>query len=150
MQGEAERALRCRPPSFPRRLHFDADSIDSAIPGVSQQRQRHDELLSAVGVERAFTGGAAIDLDRRVSHAEAARHQLVCCSEDVVLPLGINAGQVRGQGHEAARDRPDVQVVPFDTSGIARRAARTSSTLICPGAPSINTATVCRISDHDE
>ena len=32
MQGEAERALRCRPPSLPNRPHFDADSIDSAIP----------------------------------------------------------------------------------------------------------------------
>jgi hypothetical protein len=32
MQGEAERALRCRPPSLPDRPHFDADSIDSAIP----------------------------------------------------------------------------------------------------------------------
>jgi hypothetical protein len=32
MQGEAEHALRCRPPSLPNRPHFDADSIDSAIP----------------------------------------------------------------------------------------------------------------------
>jgi len=32
MQGEAERALRCRPPSLRNRPHFDADSIDSAIP----------------------------------------------------------------------------------------------------------------------
>jgi hypothetical protein len=32
MQGEAERALRCRPHSLPNRAHFDADSIDSAIP----------------------------------------------------------------------------------------------------------------------
>jgi hypothetical protein len=32
MQGEAERALRCRRPSLPNRPHFDADSIDSAIP----------------------------------------------------------------------------------------------------------------------
>jgi hypothetical protein len=32
MQGEAERALRCRPPSLPNRPHFDADSIDSALP----------------------------------------------------------------------------------------------------------------------
>jgi hypothetical protein len=32
MQGEAERALRCRPLSFPNRPHLDADSIDSAIP----------------------------------------------------------------------------------------------------------------------
>ena len=32
MQGEAERALRCRRPSLPSRPHFDADSIDSAIP----------------------------------------------------------------------------------------------------------------------
>jgi hypothetical protein len=31
MQGEAERALRCRPLSLPNRAHFDADSIDSAI-----------------------------------------------------------------------------------------------------------------------
>ena len=38
MQGEAERALRCLPPSLPNRPHFDADSIDWAIPqalGVS-------------------------------------------------------------------------------------------------------------------
>ena len=35
MQGEAERALRCRPPSLPNRPHFDADSIDSAIPRPS-------------------------------------------------------------------------------------------------------------------
>src|SRR5258707_10714185 len=32
MQGEAERALRCRPLSLPNRPHFDADSIDSEIP----------------------------------------------------------------------------------------------------------------------
>ena len=32
MQGEAERALGCRPPSLPNRPHFDADSIESAIP----------------------------------------------------------------------------------------------------------------------
>jgi len=32
MQGEAERALRCRRPSLPSRPHFAADSIDSAIP----------------------------------------------------------------------------------------------------------------------
>jgi len=35
MQGEAERALRCRPPSLPNRPHFDADSIDSAISLLS-------------------------------------------------------------------------------------------------------------------
>ena len=33
MQGEAERALRCRPPSLPNRPHLDTDSIDLAIPG---------------------------------------------------------------------------------------------------------------------
>jgi len=31
MQEEAERALRCLPPSLPNRPHFDADSLDSAI-----------------------------------------------------------------------------------------------------------------------
>jgi hypothetical protein len=35
MQGEAERALHGRPPSLPNRPHFDADSIDSAIPRPS-------------------------------------------------------------------------------------------------------------------
>jgi hypothetical protein len=38
MQGEAERALRCRPPSLPNRPHFDADSIDSAIPRPFDER----------------------------------------------------------------------------------------------------------------
>jgi hypothetical protein len=32
MQGEAERALRGQSPSLPNRPHFDAGSIDSAIP----------------------------------------------------------------------------------------------------------------------
>jgi hypothetical protein len=32
MQGEAERALRYRPPPLPNRPHFGADSIDSAVP----------------------------------------------------------------------------------------------------------------------
>ena len=32
MQGEAERAARCRRPSLPSRPHFAAESIDSAIP----------------------------------------------------------------------------------------------------------------------
>jgi hypothetical protein len=39
MQREAERALRCRPPSLPNRPHFDADSIDSAIPRPLSQAQ---------------------------------------------------------------------------------------------------------------
>ena len=47
MQGEAERALRCRPPSLPNRPHFDADSIDSAITRpLVQLAQR--ELTSAL------------------------------------------------------------------------------------------------------
>jgi hypothetical protein len=32
MQGDAERALRYRPTSLRKGIHFDADSIDSAIP----------------------------------------------------------------------------------------------------------------------
>jgi hypothetical protein len=40
VQGEAERARRRRPPSLPNRPHFDADSIDSAIPRPLAGRQR--------------------------------------------------------------------------------------------------------------
>jgi hypothetical protein len=32
MQGVAQHALRWRQPSLPNQRHFDADSIDSAIP----------------------------------------------------------------------------------------------------------------------
>jgi hypothetical protein len=47
MQGEAERALRCRPPSLPNRPRFYADSIDSAITrSLVQFAQR--ELTSAL------------------------------------------------------------------------------------------------------
>jgi hypothetical protein len=48
MQGEAERALRCRPPSLPNRAHFDADSIDSAIPRPLTERPYSSVLLSRI------------------------------------------------------------------------------------------------------
>jgi hypothetical protein len=51
MQGEAERALCCRPPSLPNRPHFDADSIDLAIP-----RPLRTDLSSSQNESVGLTG----------------------------------------------------------------------------------------------
>jgi len=52
MQGEAERALRRRPPSLPNRPHFDADSIDSAIP---RPKEIKNVRCEGAGVRRSGT-----------------------------------------------------------------------------------------------
>lgn len=49
MQGEAGRALRCRAPSLPNRPHFDADSIDSAVPLPSVPGVEGAGVIEAIG-----------------------------------------------------------------------------------------------------
>ena len=60
MQGEAERALRCRPPPLPNRPHFDADSIDSAIPRPLAGRQRDYDRTRPLA--RGFDGELELEL----------------------------------------------------------------------------------------
>ena len=92
MQGEAERALRGRPPSLPNRPHFDADSIDSAIPRPLAGRQRdYDrtrrlargfdgelelETLGTLKVTNHFEPIAGLRIPVRTEHA----HQAFCRS----------------------------------------------------------------------
>ena len=81
MQEEAERALLSRPSSLPNRPHFDADSIDSAMPGLSRLANQHRasthrwRLLSAIDyAASAFRRLAPMAFAEASAHALVARY----------------------------------------------------------------------------
>jgi hypothetical protein len=121
MQGEAERALRCRPPSLRKGIHFDADSIDAAIPRlkpslVVRTLVAHEPRHHVYSVRLSFLPQLR---DKRLR--DAFRQQCLERGEFGAFPLTAHRGslsQLIPDGQVHPRRRPSVGMIPRITGGL--------------------------------
>ena len=99
-EGEAERALRCRPHSLPSRPHFDADSVDSAIPRPLASAD--GPATACVGYQRSMRPAAA-PASRPLRPDPKALHRPLTQAADP--PLDVVAGESPRRERRACRQR---------------------------------------------